>query len=122
MNGDVNRIEILKLVESGQLSPTEAATRLSASQKPALKVTTPTGQPRWFRVRVFNLDTDKPKVTVNLPMSWVQVGLSIGSHFAPELDGLDWQEIASALNNETTGKIVEVEDLEKRERVEVYVE
>jgi len=122
MNGDVNRIEVLKMVESGQLSPTEAAAQLSSSQKPSLKVTTPTGQPRWFRVRVFNLDTNKPKVTVNLPMSWVQVGLSIGSHFAPELDGLDWREIAGALNDETVGKIVEVEDLDKRERIEVYVE
>jgi len=122
MNDNVNRIEILKMVESGQLSAAEAAAKLSPPPKPALKLTTPTGQPRWFRVRVFNLDTRQPKVTVNLPMSWVQVGLSIGSRFAPEVDGLDWQEIASALNDETLGKIVEVEDLEKRERVEVYVE
>jgi hypothetical protein len=122
MNGDMNRIEILKMVESGQLSAADAATKLAAPRKPTLVLKTPTGQQRWFRVRVFNLDTDQPKVTVNLPMSWVQVGLSIGSHFVPELDGLDWQEIASALNDETVGKIVEVEDLEKRERVEVYVE
>ncbi len=121
MDSQVNRIEILKQVESGQLSAAEAAAKL-APAKPVLKLTGPTGQPRWFRVRVFNLDADKPKVTVNLPMSWVQVGLSIGKCYAPELDGLDWTEIASALNDETVGKIVEVEDVEKRERVEVYVE
>ena len=121
MNGDVNRIEVLKMVESGQLSVADAAAKL-APAKPAFKLTGPTGQPRWFRVRVFNLDTQQPKVTVNVPMSWVQVGLSMGSRFAPEMDGLNWQEIASALNDDTVGKIVEVEDMDKRERVEIFVE
>jgi hypothetical protein len=122
MNSDVNRIEVLKMVESGQLSAAEAAAKLAAPKKPALTLTTPQGRMRWFRVRIMNLDTGQTKVTVNLPMSLVQVGLSIGSRFAPELDGLDWQTIADAINSETTGKLVEVEDLEKGERVEVYVD
>ncbi len=77
---------------------------------------------RWFRVRVTNLDTGQPQVTVNLPMSLVQVGLSIGSRFAPEIEGLDWQTISDALNNETTRRLVEVEDLEEGKRIEVYVD
>jgi len=124
MNGDVNRTEVLKMVESGQLSAAEAMAKLSTPKKPSLKLTTPEGQRRWFHVRVTNLDTGQPQVTVNLPMSLVQVGLSIGSRFGrrPEIDGLDWQTIASALNDETTGQIVEVEDLEQGKRIEVYVE
>jgi hypothetical protein len=122
MNSDVNRTEVLKMVESGQLSPAEAAAKLAASKKPTLTLTTPQGRMRWLRVRIMNLDTGQIKVTVNLPMSLVQVGLSIGSHFAPEIDGLDWQTIANALNDETTGRIVEVENLEKGERIEVYVD
>ena len=122
MNGDVNRAEILKRVEAGQLSAAEAAAKLARPPKPKLALTTPEGKLRWFHVRVSNLDTNQTRVTVNLPMAWVQVGLSFGSHFAPELDGLDWQEIANALNDETTGRLVEVEDLEKGERVEIYVD
>ena len=122
MNGDVNRAEILKMVEAGQLSAAEAAARLAPSPKPKLALTTPEGKPRWFHVRVSNLNTNQTKVTVNLPMAWMQVGLSLGSRFAPELNGLDWRQIADALNNETTGRLVEVEDLEKGERVEVYVD
>jgi len=122
MNSDVNRTEVLKMVESGQLSAAEAMAKLSAPKKPSLKLTTPGGRMRWFRVRVTNLDTGQPQVTVNLPMNLVQVGLSIGSRFAPEIDGLDWQTIANALNDETTGRIVEVEDLEEGKRIEVYVD
>ncbi len=122
MNGNVNRAQILKMVEAGQLSAAEAAAKLALPPKPKLALKTPEGKLRWFHVRVSNLDTNQTQVTVNLPMAWVQVGLSIGSHFAPELDGLDWQEIANALNDETTGRLVEVEDLEKGERVEIYVD
>ena len=122
MNGDVNRIEVLKMVEAGQLSAADAAAKLAAPKKPGVTVTMPSGQMRWLHVRVTDLDTGQPKVTVNLPMSLVQVGLSIGSRFAPELDGLDWQTIADALNDEATGRLVEVEDLEKGERVEVYAD
>ena len=122
MNSTMSRAEILKMVQAGQLSAAEAATRLAPPPKPKLALTTPEGKLRWFHVRVSNLDTNQTKVTVNLPMAWVQVGLSFGSHFAPELDGLDWQEIANALSDETTGRLVQVEDLEKGERVEIYVD
>ena len=122
MNSNLNRIEVLKMVEAGQLSAVDAVAKLSTPRKPVVTSTTPAGRMRWLHVRVTDLDTGQPKVTVNLPMSLVQVGLSIGSRFAPEIDGLDWQTIANALNDETTGRIVEVEDLEDGKRVEVYVE
>jgi hypothetical protein len=122
MNTNVNRVEILKQVEAGQLSAADAAAQLASPRKPALSLTKPDGKPRWLHVRVTDLDTGRPKVMVNLPMSLVQAGLSIGSHFAPELDGLDWQTIAEALNSETDGQLVEVEDVEDGQRVQVYVD
>jgi hypothetical protein len=122
MYGNMNRTEILQMVESGQLSAVDAAARLAAPQKPAIKPVSTMGQMRWLHVRVTNLHSGRPKVSVNLPMSLVQAGLSLGARFAPELDDLDWQTIVDALNGETEGKIVEVEDLEEGERVEVYVD
>jgi hypothetical protein len=122
MYGNMNRAEILQMVESGQLSAVDAAARLAAPRKQAVRPVSATGQMRWLRVRVTNLHSGRPKVSVNLPMSLVQVGLSLGARFAPELDDLDWQTIVDALNGEAEGKIVEVEDLEEGERVEVYVD
>lgn len=122
MNTNVNRVEILKQVEAGRLSAADAAAQLASPKKPVLSITKPDGKMRWLHVRVTDLDTGRPKVTVNVPMAWVQAGLSIGSHFAPELEGLDWQTIAEALNTETDGQLVEVEDLEDSQRVQVYVD
>jgi len=122
MSGNTNRIEVLKMVEAGKLSAAEAAAKLAAPYKPASAHTMPVGKLRWFRVRVTDLDTGQPQVTVNLPLSLVQVGLAIGARFAPGLDALDWQTVSDVLNSEAAGRLVEVEDLEDGKRVEVYIE
>ncbi len=121
MNTQSNRLDVLKMVESGELSPADAAAKLAGAQ-PAVKPVSSTGRPRWLRVRVTTLSTGKPKVTVNLPMTWVQVGLSLGSRFAPQVGDLDWKVISDALNDEQMGQLVEVEDEEKDERVQVFTE
>ncbi len=118
---NLDQMDILKKVESGQLSAAEALTSLSAP-KPQAPRTRTAGKPRWLRVRVMDLDTGRPKVNVNMPMNLLQVGLAFGARFVPELDDVDLQSIFSVLDEETAGKIVEVEDVEDGERVEVYIE
>ena len=81
----------------------------------------PTG-PRWFRVRVTDLETGRNKVNVNRPMSLVDVGTRMGARFAPELEGLDFNDIIEQVKAGAQGKIIEVEDAEGGERVEIYVE
>jgi hypothetical protein len=78
--------------------------------------------PRWFRVTVTDLETGKNKVNVNLPMSLVDVGTRLGARFAPELEGMDFNDIIQQVKSGAQGKIIEVEDLEGGERVEIYVE
>lgn len=78
-------------------------------------------RPSWLRVRVSDMKTGKNKVTVNVPMRLVRFGLSIGSHFAPELDGLDWDEIDSYLSAEK-GMLVDVQDEEDGEHVQIFVD
>ena len=96
--------------------------------KPSARWTTPpavsasAGTARWFRVRVTDVATGRTKVNVNLPLSLVKAGLKMGARFAPDMEELDWDELALAIQEGAAGKIVEVEDEEDGERVEVYVE
>jgi hypothetical protein len=46
----------------------------------------------------------------------------MGARFAPELEGMDVNDILEQIKEGAQGKIVEVEDLEDGERVEIYVE
>lgn len=113
------RSEILNMVENGDVSVQDAIGMMSPKNK---EPATPrhTGSQRWLRIRVTNLETGRGKVNVNLPLSWMKLGLKMGARFAPELDDLDIDEMIASLDEGAEGHIVEVEDLESNERVEVY--
>jgi hypothetical protein len=132
------RQEILELLAKGKINADEAAELLSSvSEKVTESIPTPQEtavpaeapaletngkKPTWFKVRVRNLETGKNKVTVNIPLRMVNFGLKLGKHFAPELDGLDYQELANMMKTMDAGMLVEVEDEEDNEHVQVFVE
>jgi hypothetical protein len=121
------RMQILSMVAEGTINAEEGAKLLAALEPEGKKkvVHATLGEPstpRWFRVRVTDLETGRNKVNVNLPMSLVEVGTRMGARFAPELEGMDFDQIVEQVKSGAQGKIIEVEDLEGGERVEIYVE
>ena len=130
--------EILEKLASGEISATDAAQLLNQPEETAeIPKATPTpapapkpeaetavegDAPTWFRVRVKNMETGKNKVSVNIPIRMLKLGLKIGSRFAPELQGLDWHEIDGLMQDLQTGLLVEVQDEESNEHVRVFIE
>ena len=86
------RMKILKMIEEGKINAEEGAKLLAAlaeSRKtppPSARTALTGGEARWFRVRVTDLTTGKPKVNVNIPMGLVNVGIKMGARFAPGLE------------------------------------
>jgi hypothetical protein len=117
----MTRTDILDQVASGTLSAAEAAALLSAPA-PAQRALDPALASRWLRIRVTSLDTGRPKVSVNLPMAWVEVGLQLGSRYHPQVAGIDLNELLQQIESGTQDRLIEVEDLNDRERVEIFVE
>lgn len=117
------RIQILKMVEARQISAEEGARLLAALDRADKGCSTaPAAAPRWLRVRVTDLHTGKSKVSLNIPMGLVNVGIKMGARFAPEVEGLDVERITKAIREGTQGKIIDVEDEEGAERVEIFIE
>lgn len=120
------RMQILKMVAEGTITAEEGAKLLAALEPEGApqrhSLAGEPSQPRWFRVRVTDLETGRNKVNVNLPMSLVEVGSRMGARFSPELEGLDFHDIIDQVKSGAQGKIVEVEDMDGGERVEIYVE
>ena len=113
------RAQVLKMIEAGKINAAEGARLLSAVGQP----TTPSDwSGRWLRVRVTNLSTRQPKVTVNLPIAWITLGLQIGARYHPELAQIDVREVLEAIRTDAGGRIVDVENEEEGERIEVYVD
>lgn len=118
------RVQILRMIENRQISAEEGASLLEALERASEREESQTGgaSARWFRVRVTDMHTGKAKVSVNIPMGLVDVGMRMGAKFAPEMAGVDAKEIMAAIRQGTQGKVIDVEDHNKNERVEIYVE
>lgn len=116
------RRKVLQMVEEGKLSPEDGARLLAAlgqDEAPEPAPSTPTdANGRTLRVRVSNVITGKQKVAVNIPLGLVDFGL----RFVPSTDKFDAEALRSAIQSGMTGRIVEVMDDEKGERVEVFIE
>lgn len=114
------KLQILKMVQEGKITPEEAARLLQAvDSKPAV-TTTSSGNGKWIRIRV--QEHGRQIVNVNLPLSLVEVAISMGLKFVPEeeLRGVDVNALMEAIRQGVTGKIVEIDADEHK--VEIIVE
>ncbi|MEK6575382.1 MAG: hypothetical protein AABZ58_13825 [Chloroflexota bacterium] len=114
------------MIEDGKITAEEGAKLLAAladsRRTPPPPSAAGSGNARWFRVRVTDVNTGKTKVNVNLPMGLVNVGLKMSARFAPELDQEQMSQIAEALKTGMLGKVLDVIDEEDGEHVEVFIE
>lgn len=122
------RMKILRMIEEGKLTAEEGAKLLSALSEsrtraaPGGSLARGAGGARWLRVRVTDVATGRSKATVQIPIGLMEAGMKIGAHFAPEVDGVDMNQLMDALRSGVTGKIVDVIDDEDGEHVEIFVE
>ncbi|HEY4689242.1 MAG TPA: hypothetical protein VIK33_08010 [Anaerolineae bacterium] len=119
MTTEPDRAQVLKMIEGGQITADDGLRLLNATSKP--------GRPadwsnRWLRLRITDLSTQRAKVSLSLPMTWVALGLKIGSHYHPDLAQIDVNEIMAEIEHGSEGRIAEVENLEEDERIEIYVD
>ena len=114
-----DRAQVLKMVEAGTINATDGMRLLDAVGHPARQ---PELSGRWLRLRVTDLMTQRPKVSLNLPMAWVALGLRIGSHYSPELAQIDLNEVLEVVRAGAEGRLIEVEDVEDGERIEIFVD
>jgi hypothetical protein len=128
------RIQILKMVQEGKITAEDAAQLLEAledgekipntgsSESAPPEPQSPGRKPRWLRVRVTDTDSGRPRVNVRLPLSMVNMGLKMGAHFAPEIEGMDTAQLMQVIEAGEIGQIVDVMDEKDGEHVEVYLE
>jgi DUF4097 and DUF4098 domain-containing protein YvlB len=129
MTTSEERMRILQLIQEGKVTAEEGARLLEAlgsgsqRQEPG-----PSHQrqsirdSRVLRVRITDLDSEKTKVNVNVPMSLVNVGVKLGARFMPNHADVDFDEIMDAIREGASGQLVNVEDADSGERIEVWVE
>ena len=113
---------VLKLLEEKKITAEEAARLLDAINR---------GEGggdqrnRFLKVRVYDRGSDRAKVNVTLPIGLVKWGMNFIPDKAKakiEEQEIDMKLITEALEKGITGKIVDVEEDEKGQHVEVWLE
>jgi hypothetical protein len=123
MTSPDERMRILKLVESGQISAEEGARLLDALGNEAGRDRLrPAPRPRSLRVLVTDLSTQRQKTSVSIPSSLVAVGLKLGARLLPRSADAPIERVMEAVEAGRTGRIFEYQDLEENERIEIIIE
>lgn len=120
------RLKILNMVAEGKITAEEGAQLLNALRSSDRRAAgggpMESGSPRVLRVRVTDSRTGRTKANINIPVSLLHVAVRIGAKFAPDLEGVDFQELMEIINQGGRGKIIDVSDEDGTERVEIYAE
>jgi hypothetical protein len=121
------RLKILKMVADGNISAEDGAKLLAALNEGRKAAGTPApgpsgGEARWFRVRISDTASGKTTTTVNIPLGLVNAGIKMGARFVPNWDSGQMEALTEALKSGASGKIIDVTDEDKGERVEIFVE
>ena len=125
------RMKILQMIQEGKISAEDGAKLLSALTSSAARnkpqrsggITARRGTAKWLRVRVTDMRSGKSKVNVNLPISLLEAGMSIAGHFADDINVDDiMTAISDAIDDNMTGKIIDVVDGDDGEHVEIFID
>jgi hypothetical protein len=120
-----DRIEILKMVEDGAITASEAATLLDALDQaersfgpaePSHRTSTAVSH---VRIRVSDTASGRPRVNVVVPIGLVDAGLGVVRRFVPNADS-NMSSIRSALLSGVRGPLIDV--TQDDERVEIIAE
>jgi len=82
------------------------------------------GRDRTVRLRVTTLSPKSQKINViaSLPVSVIRTSLRLGAKLVPQLGNNAYEDLLRAIENGATGRLLDLQDLEKGERLEIFVE
>ncbi|GAC1390305.1 MAG: hypothetical protein NVS4B11_05130 [Ktedonobacteraceae bacterium] len=121
------RDRILHMVESGQVTATEAAQILDTLESEAgssIERATERGRDRLLRIRATNLNARAQKVyvTATIPVRLIRAGMRLGLHFMPQINSAALEDMIRTIEGGATGRLLDLQDMEKGERLEIFAE
>jgi len=125
------RMRILMMIQEGKISAAEGAQLIealdelhepSAPTASTSKSVASGRKPHYLRVLITDTDTGKSRANIRIPLSVIGAASKFGASFIPDIEGLDNQELSSAIHRGEVGKIIDVYDDDDGEHVEVFIE
>lgn len=120
------RDRILHLIESGQVTATQAAQLLDALELERDGQSRPGERPRERLIRIRatsnNARLQKQLITATLPLSLLRISLHLGVRVLPQISESTLDELLHVVEQGINGRVLDLQDIEKGERIEIFVE
>jgi hypothetical protein len=117
------RARILHLIEEGQVTAIQAAQLLDALETDGGR-SEEHGRERIIRVRMTSLNPRVPKTNVaaTLPVSLIRASLHLGTQLLPQLGNSALEDLLRTIDSRAAGRLLDLQDLDRGERLEIFVE
>jgi hypothetical protein len=123
------RNRILSLVEAGDISASEAAQLLDAlvAKQAQHGERDEYIKNRTLRIWLTDATTtatrrQKIKMTAALPTPLIGASLRMLSHLMPQLNEATIRQLIDAIERDSTGRLLDLQDLEEGKRLEIFIE
>ena len=117
------RNRILNMIESGQITAGQAA-QLLDTLLPEHEKSSGQMENRTVRIWMTDMSTNRRKVnmTATIPVYLVSTSLRLLARIVSQLNDSTLQSVIHALERGTTGRLLDLQDLEEGKRLEIFVE
>ena len=117
------RNRILSMIESGQITAAQAA-QLLDTLSPDYEQSGGQMENRTVRIWMTDMSTNRKKMnmTATMPVYLVSISLRLLARLVSQLNDSTIQNLIRALERGTTGRLLDLQDLEEGKRLEIFVE
>ena len=117
------RNRILNMIESGQLTAAQAA-QLLDTLLPEYEQISGQSENRTVRIWMTDISTNRRKMnmTATIPVYLVTMSLRLLARLLSQLNDGTLQNLIRAIERGTTGRLLDLQDLEEGKRLEIFVE
>jgi hypothetical protein len=117
------RNRILNMIESGQITAAQAA-QLLDTLEPQHEQSGRQMENRTVRIWMTDMSTNhrKMNMTATMPVYLVSMSLRLLARLVSQLNDSTIQNVIRAIERGTTGRLLDLQDLEEGKRLEIFVE
>jgi polyhydroxyalkanoate synthesis regulator phasin len=117
------RNRILNMIESGQITAAQAA-QLLDTMLPEYEQSEGQIANRTVRIWMTDMSTNRRKVnmTATIPVYLLSMSLRLLARLVSQLNDSTIQHVIRAIERGTTGRLLDLQDLEEGKRLEIFVE
>jgi len=117
------RNRILNMIESGQITAAQAAQLLDMLE-PQHEQSGRQMENRTVRIWMTDMSTNhrKMNMTATMPVYLVSMSLRLLARLVSQLNDSTIQNVIRAIERDTTGRLLDLQDLEEGKRLEIFVE